>query len=122
MLFVSPVRCGAGRPSRVCVLRCGVMCCFISVLAVLWFYGGGLLAAARKQAGSREILPWMIPWEAPKALQALERSELLDPMRASCWISAQHSPGKFAGCRSAFLVSCLVCAPRVFAVVASHAH
>ena len=74
----------------VCVLRCGVMCCFIIVLAVLWFYGGGLLAAARKQAGSREILLRMTPWEAPKALQALERSELLDPMRASCWISAQH--------------------------------
>ena len=37
----------------------------------------------------------MTPSEAPKALQASECSELLDPMRASCWISAQHSPGKF---------------------------
>ena len=49
-----------------------------------------LLAAARKQAASKEILLWMTPSEAPKALQASECSELLDPMRASCWISAQH--------------------------------
>ena len=48
------------------------------------------LAAARKLATSREILLWMTPSEAPKALQASECSELLDPMRASCWISAQH--------------------------------
>ena len=48
------------------------------------------LAAARKQAASREIPIWMSPSEAPKALQASERSELLDPMRARCWISAQH--------------------------------
>ena len=37
----------------------------------------------------------MTPSEAPKALQASECSELLDPMRASCWIFAQHQPGKF---------------------------
>ena len=37
----------------------------------------------------------MIPSEAPKALQASECSELLDPTRANCWISAQHQPGKF---------------------------
>ena len=49
-----------------------------------------LLAEARKLTASREILPWMTPSEAPKALQASECSELLDPMRASCWISAQH--------------------------------
>ena len=49
-----------------------------------------LLAAARKLTASREILLWMTPSEAPKALQASECSELLDPMRASCWISAQH--------------------------------
>ena len=49
-----------------------------------------LLAAARKLATSREILLWMTPSEAPKALQASECSELLDPMRASCWIFAQH--------------------------------
>ena len=48
------------------------------------------LAAARKLTASREILLWMTPSEAPKALQASECSELLDPMRASCWISAQH--------------------------------
>ena len=49
-----------------------------------------LLAEARKLTTSREILLWMTPSEAPKALQASECSELLDPMRASCWISAQH--------------------------------
>ena len=52
--------------------------------------GTGLLAEARKLTASREILLWMTPSEAPKALQASECSELLDPMRASCWISAQH--------------------------------
>ena len=50
----------------------------------------GLLEDARKQSSSREILLWMTPSEAPKALQASECSELLDPMRASCWIFAQH--------------------------------
>ena len=49
-----------------------------------------LLATARKLVASQEILPWMTPSETPKALQASECSELLDPMRASCWISAQH--------------------------------
>ena len=49
-----------------------------------------LLAVARKLTASREILLWMTPSEAPKALQASDCSELLDPMRASCWISAQH--------------------------------
>jgi len=49
-----------------------------------------LLVEARKLTTSREILLWMTPSEAPKALQASECSELLDPMRASCWISAQH--------------------------------
>ena len=48
------------------------------------------LEEARKLTSSREILLWMTPSEAPKALQASECSELLDPMRASCWISAQH--------------------------------
>jgi len=41
-------------------------------------------------------LLWMFPSEAPKALQASECSELLNPVRASCWMSAQHEPGKFA--------------------------
>ena len=44
---------------------------------------------------SQELMLWMTPSEAPKALQASECRELLDPMRASCWISAQHWPGKF---------------------------
>ena len=48
------------------------------------------LEVARKLTPSREILLWMTPSEAPKALQASECSELLDPMRASCWIFAQH--------------------------------
>ena len=54
-----------------------------------------MLAVARKQTASKEILLWMTPSEAPQALQASECSELLDPLRASCWISAQHQPGKF---------------------------
>ena len=49
-----------------------------------------MLVVARKLTTSREMLLWMTPSEAPKALQASECSELLDPMRASCWISAQH--------------------------------
>ena len=49
-----------------------------------------VLVVARKLTTSREMLLWMTPSEAPKALQASECSELLDPMRASCWISAQH--------------------------------
>ncbi len=53
------------------------------------------LVVAQKQTTSEEILLWMTPSEAPKALQASECSELLDPTRANCWISAQHQPGKF---------------------------
>ena len=49
-----------------------------------------VLVAARKQATSEEILLWMTPSEAPKALQASECSELLDPTGASCWIFAQR--------------------------------
>ena len=49
-----------------------------------------VLVNAQKHITSREILLWMTPSEAPKALQASECSELLDPMRASCWIFAQH--------------------------------
>ena len=45
---------------------------------------------ARKLTSSREILLWMTPSEAPKALQASECSELLDPTGASCWIFAQR--------------------------------
>ena len=49
-----------------------------------------LLVTARKQMTSGEILLWMTPSEAPKALQASECSELLDPTGASCWIFAQR--------------------------------
>jgi len=49
-----------------------------------------MLAEARKLTAPEEILLWMTPSEAPKALQASECSELLDPTRASCWIFAQH--------------------------------
>ena len=62
----------------------------IANCAELWQFLRSVLAVARKQATSQEILLWMTPSEAPKALQASECSELLDPMRASCWISAQH--------------------------------
>ena len=55
-----------------------------------------VLAAARKRTASQEILLWMTPSEAPKALQASECSELLDPTGASYWIFAQRQPGKFA--------------------------
>ena len=48
------------------------------------------LVVARKLTTAREILLWMTPSEAPKALQTSECSDLLDPMRASCWIFAQH--------------------------------
>ena len=46
--------------------------------------------AARKLLASKEILLWMTPSEAPKALQASGCSELLDLTRTSSWISAQH--------------------------------
>ena len=54
-----------------------------------------MLVVAHKHTTTEEILLWMIPSEPPKALQASECSELLDPMRASCLILAQHQPGKF---------------------------
>ena len=52
------------------------------------------------QIAAREIVLWTTPSEPPKALQASECSELLDPMRASCLILAQHQPGKFRECCS----------------------
>ena len=68
--------------------------CILSGLRVSSMYSSLenqiLLAVARKLTASREILLWMIPSEAPKALQAPECSDLLGLMRASCWISAQH--------------------------------
>ena len=49
-----------------------------------------MLDVAHKHTSTKEILLWKIPSEPPKALQASECSELLDPMRASCQIPAQH--------------------------------
>ena len=40
------------------------------------------LATARMQIAAGEIVLWTTPSEPPKALQASECSELLDPMRA----------------------------------------
>ena len=57
---------------------------------ILFYPSIVLLVEARKLTTPREILLWMTPSEAPKALQASECSELLDPTRASCWIFAQH--------------------------------
>ena len=42
-----------------------------------------------------EILLWTTPEGPPRALQASECRELLDPTRASCLILAQRQPGKF---------------------------
>ena len=58
--------------------------------AAEWRQVTNRLVNAQKHITSREILLWMTPSEAPKALQASECSELLDPMRANCWIFAQH--------------------------------
>ena len=49
-----------------------------------------VLAVAQELTGSEEVLLWKAPSEAPKALQASECSELLDPMRVSFGISALH--------------------------------
>jgi hypothetical protein len=73
--------CKLPRPLVLCPL-----CCFLCSVECL----RNMLEEARKLTSSREILLWMTPSEAPKALQASECSELLDPMRASCWIFAQH--------------------------------
>ena len=43
---------------------------------------------------SKEILLWATPSEPPRALQASECSELLDPTRTSYVILAQRQPGK----------------------------
>ena len=66
-----------------------VLCC------LQWTSNIYQLATARMQIAAREIVLWTTPSEPPKALQASECSELLDPMRASCLILAQHQPGKF---------------------------
>ena len=64
-------RCGEAEAVCVCVCVC-------------------LLVNAQKHITSREILLWMTPSEAPKALQASACNELLGPTGASCWIFAQH--------------------------------
>ena len=60
--------------------------------ALIFWY----LVIAREQTASREIVLWTIHSETPKALQASECSELLEPTRANCWISALQQPGKLA--------------------------
>ena len=78
-----------------------------------------LLVAARKQATSEEILLWMTPSEAPKALQASACNELLGPTGANCWIFAQHQPGKFTRISYIEIVAahliklCVACQPCV---------
>ena len=79
------MRLCAGR--CLCVLVCVCVC--VSARACAGMITS-LLVAAHKHTTAREILLWMIPSEPPKALQASECSELLDPMRASCQIPAQH--------------------------------
>ena len=63
-----------------------------------------LASAAATRAGKQprtrrlqqsEISLWTAPEEPPRALQASECRELLDPTRASCLILAQRQPGKF---------------------------
>jgi hypothetical protein len=53
----------------------------------------GLAEIAWPSRGNAIVLPGP-NW--PQALQASERSELRDPTRANCWISAQQQPGKLA--------------------------
>ena len=56
----------------------------------------GMRAMGRWDSGwgagwaSGEIMLWMAPSDAPKALRASECREMLDRMRANSWISAQH--------------------------------
>ena len=71
-------------------LGCAKLLRTVRVVDHFFDFNCSQLVAARKLTTSREILLWMTPSEAPKALQASECSELLDPMRASCWIFAQH--------------------------------
>ena len=83
-------------PPRLNKVYCPRFVLCLACSNVVYFHGSQLATArklvetARKLVASQEILLWMTPSETPKALQASECSELLDPMRASCWISAQH--------------------------------
>ena len=47
------------------------------------------LGVARKLTPSREILPWMTQSEDPKAVQASECSELIDPRERTAACDAQ---------------------------------
>ena len=49
-----------------------------------------MLAEARKLTAPEEILLWLAPSDAPKALQAPERRELPDPTGTSRRILAHH--------------------------------
>ena len=53
----------------------------------------GLAEIAWPSRGNAIVLPGP---NLPQALQASERSEVNDPTRANCWISAQQQPGKLA--------------------------
>ena len=83
-----PARISCSQPfSQTLLPVCGI---YLHTYISIYISQKFLLEEARKLTSSREILLWMTPSEAPKALQASECSELLDPMRASCWIFAQH--------------------------------
>ena len=81
LLFVA--RCRGRASTEMCNAACRDCVARLLQRASINAKSSKSLAAARKQAASREILLWMTPSEAPKALQASECSELLDPMRAS---------------------------------------
>ena len=59
------------------------------------FVAGGDRQLRERELPQPEILLWTTPKEPPRALQASECRELLDPTRASCLILAQRQPGKF---------------------------
>ena len=90
------LRAGRLRAGRLRVARGtrgrGEVCGEVNVLGweAAWGWGTSMLVNAQKHITSREILLWMTPSEAPKALQASACNELLGPTGASCWIFAQH--------------------------------
>ena len=67
-------------PPRLNKVYCPRFVLCLACSNVVYFHGRQL-ATARKLVASQEILLWMTPSETPKALQASECSELLDPMR-----------------------------------------
>ena len=99
------LRAGRLRAGRLRVARVargtrgrGEVCGEVNVLGweAEWGWGTSMLVNAQKHITSREILLWMTPSEAPKALQASACNELLGPTGAICWIVAQCQPGKIA--------------------------